>query len=91
VGQLDLETGCIATQTLSAEMDAAVVCTLVVCPMPNVCMAGSGSSGTLGDWAQCSRDSQGRNGCCCSGMHSSGVPKCTPLSGGFNPNVCIAV
>jgi hypothetical protein len=49
------------------------------------------TTGTLGDWAQCSRNSQCRNGCC-SGMYSGGVFKCTPLSGGgFNPSICTAV
>ena len=47
------------------------------------------TTGTLGDWEQCSSNSQCRNGCC-SGMYSNGVLKCTPLSGGFNPNVCMA-
>jgi hypothetical protein len=45
------------------------------------------TTGTLGDWEQCSSNSQCMNGCC-SGMYSGGVLKCTPLSGGFNPNVC---
>ena len=68
---------------------------------PNICMAGTGTppaptptpptTGSLGDWAQCSRNSQCRNGCC-SGMYSGGVLKCTPLSGGvFNPSICTAV
>jgi mannan endo-1,4-beta-mannosidase len=71
---------------------------------PNICMAGSGptpapppptptppTTGSLGDWAQCSRNSQCRNGCC-SGRYSGGVLKCTPLSGGvFNPSICTAV
>ena len=49
------------------------------------------TTGSLGDWAQCSRNSQCRNGCC-SGMYSGGVLKCTPLSGGvFNPSICTAV
>jgi len=49
------------------------------------------TSSLLGDWAQCSKNSQCRNGCC-SGMYSGGVLKCTPLSGGvFNPSICTAV
>jgi hypothetical protein len=60
-----------------------------------ICTAGTGptppTTGSLGDWAQCSRNSQCMNGCC-SGMYSGGVLKCTPLSGGvFNPSICTAV
>jgi hypothetical protein len=71
---------------------------------PSICMAGTGpppaptpptptppTTGSLGDWVQCSKNSQCRNGCC-SGMYSGGVLKCTPLSGGvFNPSICTAV
>jgi hypothetical protein len=49
----------------------------------------SPTTGSLGDWEQCSSNSQCMNGCC-SGMYSNGVLKCTPLSGGFNPNICMA-
>jgi mannan endo-1,4-beta-mannosidase len=43
----------------------------------------------LGDWELCSSNSQCMNGCC-SGMYSANVLKCTPLSGGFNPDICMA-
>jgi hypothetical protein len=52
--------------------------------------AGDPTTGSLGDWEQCSKNYQCRNGCC-SGMYSGGVLKCTPLSGGFNPSICTAV
>ena len=47
------------------------------------------TTGSHGDWVQCSSNSQCTNGCC-SGMYSGGVLKCTPLSGGFNSAICTA-
>ena len=44
----------------------------------------------LGDWAQCSSNSQCSNGCC-SDAAVADVFKCTPLSGDFNPSICTAV
>ncbi len=44
----------------------------------------------LGDWAQCSSNSQCSNGCC-SNAAVADVFICTPLSGDFNPSICTAV
>jgi hypothetical protein len=52
-------------------------------PMP-------GNTQGLGDWEQCSRNSQCSNGCC-SDAAIAGVFKCTPLSGNFDPSICTAV
>ena len=38
----------------------------------------------LGDWVQCSSNSQCRNGCC-SGQYSGGMLKCTPLVAASTP------
>jgi len=43
-------------------------------PTPNPPALTPPKPGTLGDWEQCSSNSQCMNGCC----------RCTPLSGGFN-------
>ena len=50
----------------------------------------SGTNQGLGDWAQCSSNSQCSNGCC-SDAAVAGVFKCTPLSGDFDPSICTAV
>jgi hypothetical protein len=50
----------------------------------------SGTTQGLGDWAQCSSNSQCSNGCC-SDAAVAGVFKCTPLSGDFDPSICSAV
>jgi hypothetical protein len=50
----------------------------------------SGNTQGLGDWAQCSSNSQCSNGCC-SDAAVAGVFKCTPLSGDFDPSICSAV
>lgn len=59
----------------------------------DLCVGGSGapppapSTGSLGDWSQCSASSQCRNGCC-SGTYSGGVLKCTPV-GGYRADMCV--
>ena len=50
----------------------------------------SGNTQGLGDWVQCSSNSQCSNGCC-SDAAVAGVFKCTPLSGDFDPSICSAV
>ena len=41
----------------------------------------------LGDWTVCKSSSECNNGCC-SGTYSNGVLKCTPLNGGYRPDLC---
>jgi hypothetical protein len=56
---------------------------------PSICVGGSSAGGSgLGDWAFCSSNSQCSNGCCSSKYSNDGKTKCTPLSGGFNANIC---
>jgi hypothetical protein len=50
----------------------------------------SGNNQGLGDWAQCSSNSQCSNGCC-SDAAVTGVFSCIPLSGDFDPSICTAV
>ena len=50
----------------------------------------SGNNQGLGDWAQCSSNSQCSNGCC-SDAAVAGVFSCIPLSGDFDPSICTAV
>ena len=45
---------------------------------------------SLGDWEFCSASSQCGNGCCSNIYSDDGALKCTPLTGGFNPDICLA-
>lgn len=42
----------------------------------------------LGDWTVCTSSQECANECC-SGTYSSGVLKCTPLDGGYRPDICV--
>jgi len=44
---------------------------------------------SIGDWEQCSSSSQCSNGCCSNVFSDDGAYKCTPLDGGFNPDICL--
>jgi hypothetical protein len=44
---------------------------------------------SLGDWEFCSSSSQCSNGCCSNVYSDDGALKCTPLTGGFNPDICL--
>jgi hypothetical protein len=61
------------------------------CSKWGYCGTGNDYCGTtpLGDWSLCSTSNQCQNGCC-SGQYSNGVAKCTPLNGGYRPDICIA-
>ena len=50
----------------------------------------SGNNQGLGDWVQCTSNSQCSNGCC-SDAAVAGVFSCIPLSGDFDPSICTAV
>ena len=67
-------------------------CTPVGGYRSDICVGGGSapttpSSGSLGDWTQCSASNQCRNGCC-SGTYSGGVLKCTPV-GGYRADMCV--
>ncbi len=43
----------------------------------------------LGDWEFCTAHAQCANGCCSRQYSDDQKLKCTPLNGGFNPNICV--
>lgn len=63
---------------------------------PDICVAPNGDGGVptsptqLGDWEVCSESSECNNGCCSSVYSDDSQLKCTPLDGGFRPDICVA-
>jgi hypothetical protein len=59
-------------------------------PAPAPVPAPTSSSGSRGDWELCGSSRECRNGCCSSRYSNDGRLKCTPLSGGFRPDICVS-
>jgi hypothetical protein len=49
----------------------------------------SNNTQSIGDWEFCLSSSQCGNGCCSKEYSDDGKLKCTPLTGGYNPSICV--
>jgi hypothetical protein len=63
--------------------------TLPTTPRPTIRPTTPPTSVLKGDWEFCSKSSECANGCCSRTYSDNGKLKCTPLTGGYRPDIYV--